>query len=70
MPNQGGRYEIRDGKRELVHRTQLAPRTQPQAQAEPPLVAKPAPKATQKPAKPAAKQPDDINSDMTEADNG
>lgn len=67
MPNQGGRYEIRDGKRELVHRTQLAPRTQTQAQAGPAPAANPAPKATQKPAKPAAKQPDDVTQ---EADHG
>jgi hypothetical protein len=67
MPNQGGRYEIRDGKRELVHRTQPAPSTQPQAPARSPATTKPEPKAVPKPAKPAAKQPDDVTQ---EADHG
>lgn len=67
MPNQGGRYEIRDGKRELVHRTQPAPSTQPQAPARPSAAVKTELKAAPKPAKPAAKQPDDVKQ---EADHG
>lgn len=40
MTNQGGRYVIRDGKRELVHRTKAAPDPKPQAPAK--AAAKPA----------------------------
>lgn len=51
MPNQGGRYEIRDGERVLVERTKPAPdprsasRRTP-AKADPKPAAKPAPKKT------------------------
>jgi len=62
MPNHGGRYEIRHGKRVRVEGPGLTPAPTPQPQAE----AKPAPKADPKPAKPAAKQSDDVK----EADNG
>lgn len=63
MPNQGGRYVIRNGKRVRVEGPGLAPAPTPQPQAE----AKPAPKADPKPAKPAAKQHDDVKQ---EADHG
>ncbi|MBB3142826.1 hypothetical protein [Halomonas organivorans] len=57
MPNHGGRYEIRDGKRVLVERTKPAPepRTKATAKADPKPAAKPAPKKT---------------SDVTENSNG
>ncbi|WP_016854790.1 hypothetical protein [Halomonas smyrnensis] len=42
MPNHGGRYEIRDGKRVLVERTKPAPDPRPKADPKP--AAKPAPK--------------------------
>lgn len=65
MPNQGGRYVIRNGKRELVQRTKPAPDPQPKAPAKPAAKADPTPEP--KPAtKPAAKQSDDVK----ESDNG
>ncbi|MDN3525637.1 hypothetical protein QWY79_10210 [Halomonas sabkhae] len=44
MPNKGGRYEIRGGKRVLVERTKPAPRPKATAQADAKPDAKPAPK--------------------------
>lgn len=57
MPNQGGRYRIRNGKRELVHRTKPASAATAKA-AKPKPVAAPAKAETaaHKPAKAAAKQ--------------
>lgn len=52
MVNHGGRYEIRDGKRVLVHRTKPAPDPKPTPKA-------PAPKATKTATKPAPTQSDD-----------
>lgn len=62
MPNIGGRYEIRNGKRVRVEGPGLTPAPTPQPQA----AAKPEPKADPKPATPAAKQPEDVK----EADDG
>lgn len=57
MPNAGGRYVIRDGKRELVHRTQPTPTKKPAKAAESKPAAAPVKTdtAATKPAK-AAKQ--------------
>ncbi|MGE4534655.1 hypothetical protein [Halomonas sp.] len=67
MPNHGGRYEIRDGKRELVQRTKPAPDPDPQPKAPAKPAAKADPTPEPKPAtKPAAKQSDDVK----ESDNG
>lgn len=56
MPNAGGRYEIRGGKRVLVHNTQPTP-AQPvkAARATPAAAPVPATSAALKPAKAAAK---------------
>lgn len=62
MVNHGGRYEIRDGKRELVHRTKPAP--DPDSK---PTPKAPAPKATKAATKPAPTQSDD---NVKEQDNG
>ncbi|WP_447043967.1 hypothetical protein [Vreelandella sp. H-I2] len=58
MPSQGGRYEIRNGERVLVHRTKPAPTKQPAKAAQPPAVAVPVKTdtAASKPAKAADKQ--------------
>jgi hypothetical protein len=58
MPNAGGRYVIRDGKRELVHRTQPTPTKKPAKAAESKPAAAPVKTdtAATKPAKAAAKQ--------------
>lgn len=59
MPNQGGRYVMRGGKRALVERTD-GPQPDPQPKAK-------APKADPKPAaEPARTQPDEVK----ETDNG
>lgn len=61
MPNQGGRYEIRGGKRVLVECTRPAPEPKPQAPAKAAL------KVESKPAtKSAAKQTGEVK----ETDNG
>lgn len=57
MPNQGGRYVMRNGKRELVTRTKEAPDTKP-AKAQPVK------------AKPAAKPATDKTAVTEDADNG
>ncbi len=61
MPNAGGRYEIRGGKRVLVHNTQPAPAQPAKAETEQPAATVPATPAAQKPAKAAAKQEVDTN---------
>lgn len=48
MPNQGGRYVIRDGQRELVHRTKPAPTQKPEAAAKTKAAAKADPKPAAK----------------------
>lgn len=56
MPNAGGRYEIRGGKRVLVHNTQPTPaKPAKAAQATPAAAPVPATSAAPKPAKAAAK---------------
>ncbi|MBB3142193.1 hypothetical protein [Halomonas organivorans] len=62
MPNHGGRYEIRDGKRVLVERTKPAPEARPEAR--PKATAKAEPKPA---AKPALKKP---SSDVKEPSDG
>lgn len=57
MPNQGGRYVIRNGKRELVARTKEAPEPKPA-------------KAKPTKAKAAAKPATDKTGVTEEADNG
>lgn len=46
MPNHGGRYEIRGGKRVRVDQTEARPSTRPKAEKKP--AEKPAPKQTRK----------------------
>lgn len=53
MPKQGGRYVVRGGKRELVHRTGPAPKHKPEAKAAP---AKASATAEPKPAGKTAEQ--------------
>ncbi|CBV44063.1 hypothetical protein [Halomonas elongata] len=61
MVNHGGRYEIRDGKRVLVHRTKPAPDPKPKA---------PAPKATKAATKPAPDPKPTQSDNVKEQDDG
>lgn len=63
MVNLGGRYEIRDGKRVLVHRTKPAPEPKPTPKA-------PAPKATKAATKPAPDPKPTQSDNVKEQDNG
>ncbi|RUR34477.1 hypothetical protein [Vreelandella nanhaiensis] len=62
MPNAGGRYEIRDGKRELVHRTKPSP-VQPAKAVQSQFAAAPVKTdtAAPKPTTPVAKQEVKVN---------
>lgn len=57
MPSEGGQYRIKNGKRELVHRTKPTPVKTAKADKQQPDAAPAKPEAVApKPAKPAAKQ--------------
>lgn len=56
MPNIGGRYVVRNGKRELVHRTQETEPKQPPAKA--PAKAQPKPAAPVAESKPVEEKRD------------